>query len=40
MMSETTFGIYYWGIYAWFVIGVALIGIPAIVQIIKVIRNK
>jgi hypothetical protein len=40
MMGQTAFTAYYWLIYIWFVIGVLLIAIPAIGQIIKIMRHK
>jgi hypothetical protein len=40
MASEAFVGGYFWGVYVWFVLGVLLIGIPAICEIARVIRNK
>ena len=40
MMSETAFDIYYWGVYVWFAIGACLIGIPAIIQVVKMLTKK
>jgi hypothetical protein len=40
MMGQSAFSAYYWIIYIWFAAGVLLIGIPAVIQIIRILRNK
>lgn len=40
MMGETAFSAYFWGVYIWFAIGATVIGIPAIVQMIKLLVKK
>lgn len=40
MMSETAFSAYFWGVYIWFAIGATVIGIPALIQIVKMLTKK
>lgn len=40
MASEAFVGAYFWGVYVWFAIGAILIGIPAIGEIFRVVKNK
>jgi len=40
MMSFTGFAIYYWFAYAWLVVGVLLIGIPAVKQIYNIMKKE
>jgi len=40
MVSQTFLGIYFWGVYVWFVAGVLIIGIPAIIQVGKMLSKK
>ncbi len=39
MISESTYGIIVWGAYIWFVIGVVLIAVPAIRELIDIIKK-
>jgi hypothetical protein len=40
MMGQTAFSAYYWLVYVWFAVGVLLIAVPAVGQIIRVVRHK
>jgi len=40
MLSQTLLGVYFWGVYVWFVCGAVLIGIPAIVEVVKLLFKK
>jgi heme exporter protein D len=39
MISEGTYGFIVWGAYIWFVIGVVLIAVPAIKELIDIIKK-
>ncbi len=39
MISESTYGIIVWGAYIWFVIGVVLIAVPAIKELIDILKK-
>jgi heme exporter protein D len=39
MISEGTYGFVVWGAYIWFVIGVVLIAVPAIKELIDIIKK-
>ena len=39
MISEGTYGFIVWGAYIWFVVGVVLIAVPAIKELIDIIKK-
>jgi hypothetical protein len=40
VMSEAMLGAYYWGTYIWFVVGALVVGIPAVIQLCKLLSAK
>ena len=39
MIGEGTYGFIVWGAYIWFVVGVVLIAVPAIKELIDIIKK-
>ena len=39
MISEGTYGFIVWGAYIWFVVGVVLIAVPAIKELVDIIKK-